>query len=94
MRNLNWAAGAAAACVSVGLIAISATAANAASLSGCASSERDVRAAIAQTQDATKVSDAQRQARYGLEFCNHGLYRQGMAHYTEALKILSAEKKS
>jgi len=94
MRNLKWTAGAAAICASVGLFANSATAANAATLSDCLHSAREVRTAIESNQGSAKLDDAQRQQRYGLEFCNRGFYQQGTAHYAEALRILGASDKS
>lgn len=90
----KWIAGAATLCAGIGLFAMSATAADAASVSGCLHAAKDVRAAIAGNQSSPKLEDAQRQQRYGLEYCNQGFYKQGMAHYAEALKVLGADAKS
>lgn len=93
MRNPKWTAGAAALCAGVGLFAISATAATAvtaANVSDCLKSAREVRAAIENSQDSAKLSDAKRHQRYGLDYCNHGLYSQGVNHYAAALRILGA----
>lgn len=90
MRNPKWTAGAAALCAGVGLFAISATAATAANVSDCLKSAREVRAAIENSQDSAKLSDAKRHQRYALDYCNHGLYSQGVEHYAAALRILGA----
>jgi len=93
MRALKWTAGAAAICASAGLFAISATAANAANVSDCLQAAREVRTAIESNQGSANLNDALRQQRYGLEFCNSGLYKQGTAHYSEALRLLGAGDK-
>ena len=93
MRNPKWTAGAAALCAIVGLSAISATAANAAGVSDCLKSARDVRTAIENSQDSARLGDAKRQQRSGLGYCSHGLYKQGLAHYASALEILGAGEK-
>lgn len=90
MRNLKWTAGAAAIAASVGLFGISATAANAASLSSCLHSAKQVRQAMAQNKASPRIDDAQRQQRYGREFCNGGFYAKGTAHYAAALKLLGS----
>lgn len=90
----KWFTGAAAASAGLCMLAISASAANAASLTNCLHSAKDVRAAMAQNQNSPKLEEAQRQQRYGLEFCNRGFYDKGVAHYAMALKMLGAESKS
>lgn len=89
MRNLKWTVGVAAICASAVLFAMPATAATA-KLSDCLHSASQVREAIAKNQDSPTLGDAQRQQRYGLEFCNGGFYGKGTAHYAEALKLLGA----
>jgi len=93
MRNLKTAA-AAAICAGIGLFAISATAANAATVADCLHSARQVREAISNNQNSAKLDDAQRQQRYGREFCNTGFYDKGTAHYAEALRILGDDSMS
>ena len=73
------------------MFAMSANAAGTANLSACLHAAKDVRAAIAQNQDSPKRNDAERQQRYGLQYCNSGFYKRGMAHYAEALKMLDAK---
>lgn len=94
MRTLKWTAGVAAICASAGFFAVSATAANAATVSDCLHSAREVRQAIAHNQNSPKLDDAQRQQRYGLEYCNRGFYKRGTAHYSAALNLLGANGKS
>lgn len=90
----KWTMGAATMCAGLAMFAMSATAANASGLTDCLHSAKNVRTAIAQNQDSPKLDDAQRQQRYGLEFCNRGFYKKGMAHYAQALKMLGADQKS
>jgi len=53
----------------------------------CATTGKQVTAALAGNDN-----DAARQEKkMGLEFCNAGYYRQGMAHYTKALELLGAK---
>ena len=50
----------------------------------CMATGKQVTAALGSTDN-----DAARQEKkMGLEFCNAGYYRQGMAHYAKALELL------
>lgn len=94
MRTLKWTAGAVAICVGATVFAVSTTAASAANVNDCVRSGKEVRTALASNQDSPKSQDARKQQRYGLQYCNQGLYRQGLAHYAEALRLLGAGGKS
>ena len=84
MRNIYLAA--------VGLsamLAMGATAANAegASQSTCAQAQQKVATALAADTSANH-DQATKESRYGRDFCLNGLYKKGMEHYAEAMKLL------
>ncbi len=85
MRNVNLAilAACAAAALSIG-------AANAeeASISTCGSMATQVKTALAGAQQSASYQDAVKEQRYGRDFCNNGLPRNGVQHYAQALKLL------
>jgi 6-phosphogluconate dehydrogenase len=94
MRTLKSTAGVAAICASAGFFAMSATVANAATVSDCLHAAREVRQAISHNQNSSEINDAKRQARTGLQYCNRGFYKRGTAHYAQALKLLGADGKT
>ena len=54
------------------------------SAASCASASRQVTEALG-----ANANDAARQEKkMGLEFCNAGYYRQGVAHYAKAMEVL------
>ncbi|HWA30641.1 MAG TPA: hypothetical protein VG867_06070 [Rhizomicrobium sp.] len=68
-------------------IAFGATAANAEGLSDCTHAKDKVTEALA--KDTSGNHDAAvKESNYGRDFCNNGLYKQGVAHYAQALKLL------
>ncbi len=57
------------------------------SASSCIAAGQQVNTALGSTDN-----DAARQEKkMGLEFCNAGYYRQGMAHYAKALELLGVK---
>lgn len=85
MRNLFPA--------TIGLIAamaFGAAAANAepASLSTCTKAQSEVSAALSKDTGSVNNDQALKESHYGRDFCNTGLYKQGMVHYAEAMKLL------
>jgi hypothetical protein len=50
----------------------------------CATAGKQVTAALAGNDN----DAARKERKIGLEFCNAGYYRQGMAHYARALELL------
>ena len=92
MKVLKGTVFALAMCAGASLVAGSATAASAKTLDDCIHARNAVSAALDQNADSPRIHDAQRERRYGLNYCNNGMYKQGVAHYTAALKILGADK--
>lgn len=85
MRNIYIAA--------IGLsamLAMGATAANAetASLATCSQAKTKVSAALESNAQSANHDAAAKESGYGRDFCNNGLYKQGMQHYAQAMKLL------
>ena len=89
MRKIILAAGVVA---SLGIGAFGASAAQSASLSGCMDMADQVKSALASNADSANYHEAVKQQGYGREFCGSGLYQNGIDHYTQALKLLGAQK--
>ena len=65
-----------------------APAANAAGISDCVHMAKQVADAISTAQPGQATNDARDQASAGRSFCASQMYAQGVAHYTQALKLL------
>ncbi len=57
-------------------------------LASCIAAGSQVNAALNGAQQNT---DAAREKRLGLQFCNVGLYRQGMVHYARAMELMGSK---
>ena len=68
---------------SLASVTTAALAADQDTLSSCMAARKQVETALAgQQNDAARAEQ-----KAGLEFCNSGLYHQGMAHYAKALEL-------
>lgn len=56
----------------------------------CRQMDSQVRTALSSAQSANK-DQAEHERSTGQQFCTHGYYRVGIAHYTQALKLLGAK---
>ncbi|HEY5338157.1 MAG TPA: hypothetical protein VIJ85_08145 [Rhizomicrobium sp.] len=85
MRNLKLTALALCATVAMG-----ASAANAAEASAdtCMSMQSQVKAAVASNQQSPNLAAAMKESGYGRDFCNNAMYKNGISHYAQALKLL------
>jgi hypothetical protein len=92
MRNLSIAASAAVLCGSLAFGAASANAEETASMSGCLDMASQVKNALASNEQSSSYRDAVKQQGYGRDFCANGLYKNGVAHYAEALRLLGVSK--
>ena len=92
MYNLKsfGAAALAGACLALG--AMSANAAEAATSTGCIKSAKEVQAALDANPQSPNYDSAAKEKRNALEFCNSGLYQQGVDRYADALKLLDPAK--
>jgi len=92
MRYVNFLTGAA---VLSGVLAIGATMANAeaaANFPQCLQMANQVKGALANNSQSPNYQEAVKQQGYGRDFCLNGLYQNGVARYSEALKLLGADK--
>ncbi|MEA2946818.1 MAG: hypothetical protein QOI40_2148 [Alphaproteobacteria bacterium] len=67
--------------------ALSASASERDSQASCIAAGAQVKTAL----DGAQNTDAAREKRMGLEFCNAGLYSKGMAHYARAMEIVGGK---
>lgn len=71
------------------MLAIGATAANAADATAVTCLQAQHKVASALTGDTSTNHDAAaKESNYGREYCNTGLYKRGMEHYAQAMKLL------
>jgi hypothetical protein len=68
-----------------------ASAENSANLGSCATMQDQVKAALSSNAQSPNYATAVKEQRYGLEFCSEGFYRNGVAHYSQALQLLGAQ---
>ena len=92
MYKLKSIGGAALVCSVLAFNVASASAAEAASLSGCLDQAKQVKTALAANPQSANYSDAVKEQRYGREFCNGGFYEKGVEHFAQALKLLDPAK--
>ncbi|HEY2445392.1 MAG TPA: hypothetical protein VGI20_06610 [Rhizomicrobium sp.] len=76
---------------SLGFGASAATAEDA-SLSSCVKLASQVRDALSSNAQSPSFQAATKEKGYGQDFCANGLYKNGVEHYAEALKLLGASK--
>lgn len=67
--------------------ATSASAADATNLA-CIQTAKKVSDALNTNQQSAQYQDARQEANNGRDFCSHGLYKIGLDHYSNALKML------
>ncbi|HEY1615069.1 MAG TPA: hypothetical protein VGF97_15390 [Rhizomicrobium sp.] len=79
-------------CAGLLVCATQAGAEDLASMSGCVKRADQVTAALAGDQHAATYGAALKEKGYGRDFCLNGMYRQGVAHYDEALRLLDTQK--
>jgi hypothetical protein len=59
-----------------------------ASAGGCAAMAEQVRTALDANQSSSNIADATKEKNNGRDFCSHQMYKVGMDHYAQALKLL------
>jgi hypothetical protein len=91
MKNSKRIIGATTLVVSFGLAAMPAMAATA-NTASCLSAAKQVRAALRENHDSANYDAAKKMQRVGLQYCNIGLFKQGMSRYSAALSLLGAGK--
>jgi len=70
-------------------IALGATTASAEAASSASCSQARDKVAEALSKDTSANHDAAvKESNYGRDFCNNGLYKQGLEHYAQAMKLL------
>jgi hypothetical protein len=85
MRNITMTA--------LAFCALATTSAMAADASGatqgdCNTMAAQVRTALAANQSSSNFADATKEKNYGRDFCTNSLYKVGVEHYAQALKLL------
>ncbi|MGD0190481.1 MAG: hypothetical protein ABSD74_07055 [Rhizomicrobium sp.] len=73
-------------------LAVPASAQDSANLGTCATMQDQVKAALSSNSQSPNYENAVKEQRYGLEFCSEGFYRNGAAHYSQALRLLGAQQ--
>lgn len=76
----------------MGFGALNASAEQSASISGCINMADQVKSALAGNPQSPNYQEAVKQQLYGRQFCASGLYRNGLNHYEQALRLLGADK--
>jgi hypothetical protein len=54
----------------------------------CHTMADQVKTALDANQNSSNVAQATKEKNYGRDFCNNSLYKVGLQHYAEALKLL------
>ncbi len=90
MKNSKRIIGVATLMASLSLVAMPAMAASA-NLHSCVKTADQLRQALNQNQNSPNYVNAKKMQRRGLEFCNAGMYKQGMSRYGVALRLLGAD---
>ncbi len=88
-----WAYNAGAALVCAGLLfgATAASAEEMANVANCVKRADEVRDALASNQQSQDYQAAEKERGYGRDFCTNGFYKQGVAHYDQALRLLGTQ---
>lgn len=92
MRYVNWVASLAIVSGAFAFVASPASAEDMSNVTGCISMEHQVKAALDSNAQAANYRDAVRQKQVAQDYCSSGLYKNGVAHYAEALKLLGVNQ--
>ena len=81
--------------ISLALSSVFSTSAMAADMSSategdCAAMRVKVNSALDANQSSANFADAKKESTYGQEFCTNAMYKTGVSHYAQALKLLGA----
>lgn len=91
MRYVNFSSGIAAS-LAIMVAASPAAFAQGANQTSCVQMQDQVKTALDGNAAAPSYEQARREQTTGLQYCQHGFYDNGVAHYAEALKLLGASK--
>ena len=58
----------------------------------CAKLQTEVKDALANNAQSASYEAAVQEKTYGLQFCANGLYKNGVEHYAEALRLLGVSQ--
>lgn len=92
MRSSKYAIGVAAISGALLLAAVPAGAQQTANLTSCVDMASQVKTALASNSNAANYEQAAKQQGYGRDYCTNGFYKNGVAHYAEALRLLGVGK--
>jgi len=92
MRLLSTAATTIAFSLGIAAFTLPAGAEQTGNLSTCVKLADEVNQALAANSQSSSYNDATKEKGYGRDYCNAGLYAQGITHYADALKLLGVEK--
>ena len=85
MRNITMTALAFCAMATTGAMAADAVQPSA---DTCHAMATQVRTALDANQSSSNFADATKEKNYGRDFCNNAMYKIGLEHYAQALKLL------
>ena len=89
MRNLKLTALALSATMAATMaLAVTAASAAQASADTCMSMASQVKTALDANQSSPNLAAATKEKNYGRDFCNNAMYKVGMNHYAQAMKLL------
>jgi hypothetical protein len=94
MRSMKVAACVAAITAGASLAAMSANAAEPATVTTCLDMAAQVKTALENNMQAASYEDAKKEQGYGRDYCTNNFYAQGVAHYNHALHLLGDSQKS
>lgn len=94
MRSIKLTACVVALTTGVCLAAVSANAADTATLTGCLQMAAQVKSALADNAQAAGYEQAKQEQSSGRDYCSHSFYAVGVAHYSHALQLLGVTQKS
>ena len=75
--------------MALGLAAVSTAAFATENTATCTAADRQISAAL--SSNAQNADQARAEQKRGMEFCNAGLYHNGMVHYAKALELLGVK---
>jgi hypothetical protein len=88
MRYVNLVAGLAFLSGTFVLSVLPASAQDTSNVTGCISMQEQVKTALESNAQSANYRDAVRQKQIAQDYCSSGLYKSGVVHYAEALKLL------
>jgi hypothetical protein len=94
MRSIKLAACVALMTAGVSFAAVSANAAEPATLNTCLDMAAEVKTAMASNMQAASYDDAKKEQNFGRDYCTNSFYARGVAHYSHALQLLGVTQKS